>query len=289
MVTSGLLWQRFERLYRGEQISEAPAPRAAKKRERKLPSAGKLPRFLSSQVAVVVVKEFRDLTRNGFAFLTLVIPPIMVMFFTMQFGPRSMLKEHALSREMFFPGMMAYLILILLSPAYNAFAYEGKGIQSYFMAPVRFQDVLLGKNLFLVGMVVFELILTLGLLTWRVGWPGTPMFTATIMAGSFAVAGQLTIANWSSLSFPKKMEIGKMKGQRNSGVAVWTAFGVQIVLGGICGLILMAGKWFGNIWIPVVAFAGLTVAAVGGYVASLPAMNRLAERKKELLIETLCR
>jgi len=109
------------------------------------------------------------------------------------------------------------------------------------------------------------------------------------MAGSFAVAGQLTIANWSSLSFPKKMEIGKMKGQRNSGVAVWTAFGVQIVLGGICGLILMAGRWFGNIWIPVVAFAGLTVAALGGYVASLPAMNRLAERKKELLIETLCR
>jgi len=248
-----------------------------------------LPRFLSSQAAVVVVKEFRYLTRNGFAFLTLVIPPIMVMFFTMQFGPRSVLKEHALSREAFFPGMMAYLILILLSPAYNAFAYEGKGIQSYFMAPVRFQDVLVGKNLFLVGMVVFELVLTLGLLTWRVGWPGTPMFTTTIMAGSFAVAGQLTIANWSSLSFPKKMEIGKMKGQRNSGVAVWTAFGVQIVLGGICGLILMAGRWFGNIWIPVVAFAGLTVAALGGYVASLPAMNRLAERKKELLIETLCR
>ena len=71
-----------------------------------------------------------------------------------------------------------------------------------------------------------------------------------------------------------------MKGQRNSGVAVWTAFGVQIVLGAICGLILMVGKWFGNIWIPVVAFAGLTVAAVGGYVASLPDMNRLAARQQ---------
>jgi ABC-2 type transport system permease protein len=289
VVTSGLLWQRFEAQYRGEQTSEAPAPRAAKRRETKLASAGELPRFLSPQVAVVAVKEFRYLTRNGFAFLTLVIPPIMVLFFSMQFGPGSMLKEHALKPDLFFPGMMAYLILILLSPAYNAFAYEGKGIQAYFMAPVRFQDVLLGKNLFLVGLVVFELILALGLLTWRVGWPGTPMFAATIMAGSFAVAGQLTIANWSSLSFPKKMEIGKMKGQRNSAVSVWTAFGVQIVLGGICGLILMVGKWFGNIWIPVVAFAGLTGAAVGGYVASLPAMNRLAEAKKELLIDTLCR
>jgi hypothetical protein len=101
--------------------------------------------------------------------------------------------------------------------------------------------------------------------------------------------GQLTIANWSSLSFPKKMEIGKMKGQRNSGVAVWTAFGVQIVLGGICALILLAGQWTGNPWLPTTAFAALTAAAGGGYVASLEAMNGLAETKKELLIETLGR
>lgn len=37
------------------------------------------------------------------------------------------------------------------------------------------------------------------------------------------------------------------------------------------------------------AFTGLTAAAVGGYVASLGALSRLAENKKELLIETLCR
>src|SRR3974390_1288624 len=167
VVTSGLFWQRFEVLYRGEETSEAPAPKAVKKREKRQASTGELPRFISPQVVSVAVKEFRYLTRNGFAFLTLVIPPIMVMFFTMQFGPKSMLKEHALKPELFFPGMMAYLILILISPAYNAFAYEGKGIQAYFMAPVRFQDVLLGKNLFLVGLVVFELVLALALLTWR--------------------------------------------------------------------------------------------------------------------------
>jgi len=80
-----------------------------------------------------------------------------------------------------------------------------------------------------------------------------------------------------------------MKGQRNSGIAVWTAFGAQIVLGGIGIAILLAGKWLGNAWTPAIAFATLTAAAAGGYVASLEAMNRLAEEKKELLIETLCR
>jgi hypothetical protein len=119
------------------------------------------------------------------------------------------------------------------------------------------------KNLFLVGIVGFELALCLALLTWRVGRPGTPMFVATVMAGAFAVVGQLAIANWSSLSFPKKMEIGKMKEQRNSGVSVRTRFGVQIVLGGICALVLFAGRWTGEPWLPSMAFAALTAAALG--------------------------
>ena len=289
VVTSTLLWRRFAAQYAGEEISESAAPAVIARRQKKWAVATERPGWISPPVAAMVMKEFRYLTRNGFAFLTLLLPPIMVVFFSFQFGPGSVLKQHSLKPSLFFPGMMAYLILILLSPAYNSFAYEGRGIQTYFMAPVRFRDVLLGKNLFLMGLVGFELAVSLALLTWRVGWPGTSMFVATVMAGAFAVLGQLAIANWSSLSFPKKMEIGKMKGQRNSGVAVWTAFGAQIVLGGVCTLVLFAGRWTGNPWLPSITFAALSAAALGGYSASLNAMNGLAEQKKELLIETLTR
>jgi len=297
-VTSGFLWRRFAAQYRGEDLGESAAPAPTKKNNAIAVSAEKakaqssngefLP-MLPATVAAVVLKEFRYLTRNGMAFFTLLLPPIMVVFFTMQFGKGSALREHSLNPEMFFPAIMAYLILILITPAYNAFAFEGKGIQTYFMAPLRFQDVLLGKNLFLAALIAFELSLSLALLVWRVGWPSTAMFAATIGAGTFAVTGQLTIANWSSLSFPKKMEIGKMKGQRNSGVAVWTAFGVQIVVAAVCAGIILVGRLLGNPWIPAMAFTGLTAAAAGGYVASLGALSRLAEKKKELLIETLCR
>ena len=289
LLSSVLLWLRFSAQYSGEMISENAAPVVLKRRARKQVADVERPGPLSPQVMAVVVKEFRYMMRNGFAFLQLLLPPIMVVFFTYQFGPGSVLKEHSLKPAVFFPGVLGYVILLLLTPAYNSFAFEGKGIQTYFMAPVRFQDVLLGKNLFLAGMVGFEFALSLGLLIWRLGWPGAPMFLATVMAAIFAVFGQFAIANWSSLSFPKKMEIGKMKGQRNSGVAVWTAFGVQIVLMSVCAVILLAGKWTGNAWLPAVAFASLTAAALAGYAASLKAVNGLAETKKEILIETLTR
>jgi ABC-2 type transport system permease protein len=289
-ATSGLLWLRYRAQYLGEELSESGAPARAKRGNHRQATTTTLPGFLSPPVAGVMRKEFHYLTRNGFSFITLLLPPVMVVFFSMQFaGNNSMVKEHGLPPQAFFPAAMAYLILILLSPAYNSFAFEGRGIQSYFMAPVRMRDILVGKNLFLVCVVGMELTVSLGVLIWRIGFPGFPLLLSTVAAAAFAVMGQLTIANWSALSFPKKMEIGKMKGQRNSGVAVWTAFGVQILIGGIATVVMLAGGWFGKPWLPVAVFAGLTAAALGGYLASLDPLSILAERKKELLIETLCR
>jgi hypothetical protein len=190
---------------------------------------------------------------------------------------------------MFFPGMMAYLILILMAPAYNCFAYEGRGMQTYFTAPLRFRDVFLGKNLMLVFVLAVEIGLSLAMLAWRVGLPSPHMLVATIAAVVFTVVGQLTIANWSSLSFPRKLEFGQMRGQRQSGMAVLIAFGAQIVLGSISAVILFTGRWMGSRWLPAEAFAVLAAAAVGGYFASLDAVTQLAEKKKETLIEALCR
>lgn len=289
-VTSGLLWRRYQAQYLGEELSESAAPSAVRRKARRQTASSGQPGFLPPPVAGVMRKEFHYMTRNGFSFITLIVPPVMVMFFSMQFaGNNSQIKEHGLSPQTFFPAVMAYLILILLSPAYNSFAFEGHGIQSYFMAPVRMRDILVGKNLFLGCVVAVELTISLGVLVWRIGFPGLPLFLSTVAAAAFAVMAQLTIANWSAVSFPKKMEIGKMKGQRNSGVAVWTAFGAQILIGGIATVVLLVGRWFGNAWLPLALFAGLTAAALGGYVASLDPLSQLAERKKELLIETLCR
>src|SRR2546429_6774777 len=51
-----------------------------------------------------------------------------------------------ISPEMLFPGIMAYLVLILMGPAYNCFAFEGRGIQTYFMAPLHFRDIFLDRK-----------------------------------------------------------------------------------------------------------------------------------------------
>jgi hypothetical protein len=246
--------------------------------------------LLSPQVAAVVRKEIRYLLRNGFAALLLLVPPILVFALISQAMLfRLSQAKSGISPESFFPGLVAYIILILMAPAYNSFAYENTGIQTYFTAPLQFRDVFLGKNFVQVSLIVTELTLCIVAFYYRVGLPSAPIFTATLAAIVFTVVGQLSIANWSSLSFPRKLAFGQVHGQRQSGMAVLVAFGAQILLFGISSLILGMGRWTGDRWLPAKAFALLAAAAVGGYVASLDALTSYAEKKKEKLIEALCR
>jgi len=288
-----LLWLRFASQYRGEEFSEAPAP------ERSIPHSVPISRgaaasdplnLLSPPVAEIVRKELHYLLRNSFSFFLLLIPPLFMFLITLQVGTlhqRKVTEEFA--DPMFFPAFMGYLVLMLMAPAYNSFAYEGRGIQSYFVAPIRFRHVFLGKNLLLSMVLFLEVALAIFVFAFRAGLPPAPYFAASLAAAVFAVAGQLPIANWSSLSFPRKLNFGQMRSQRQSGMAVLTLFAVQIVMGGIGSLILLSGRWTHNPWLPAEVFAGLAAAALAGYFASLDALSEFAEKRKEALLEALCR
>jgi hypothetical protein len=290
-IFSALLWRRFAAQYRGEELSEAAAPVPAAVRPHKSRNtAVDALAFLPPAVAAVLLKDFRYLRRNGFLLMSLLVPPFLVFLFSSQFaGRHPWATRTGVSPNLFFPGIMGYLLLMLMMPAYNCFAYEGRGVQTYFTAPMRFRDVFVGKNLVHATILVFELSLSVILLTWRIGMPSFSVFVATLVGVVFAAAGQFAIANYASLSFPRRLEFGSMRGQRGSGVAIWLGFGSQILLGAVCSLVLFMGRWFNNPWLPAEAFAGLAAASFAGYFASLDALSELAEKKKETLIETLCR
>jgi len=284
-----LLWLRFAAQHRGEELSETPAAQRTVRATSRQETTHDALRLLSPQVAAVIRKEVRYLLRNGFAALLLFLPPVLVFALISQYSLLHFMGARGVSPELFFPGLVAYIVLILMAPAYNSFAYENAGVQIYFTAPLHFRSVFLGKNFVQVCLIVTELTLCIAAFCYRVGRPSAPIFLATVTAVVFTVIGQLSIANWSSLSFPRKLAFGQIHGQRQSGMAVLIAFAAQILLFGISSLVLGLGRWTDDRWLPAKAFALLAAAAVGGYVASLDALTSYAEKKKEKLIEALCR
>jgi hypothetical protein len=80
-----------------------------------------------------------------------------------------------------------------------------------------------------------------------------------------------------------------MQGQRNSGMSVLIVLGVQLTLGAVSALIFLSGRWLDNPWLPAEVFGVLAAAALAGYFASLDVFSELAEKKKETLLDALCR
>jgi len=288
---SAFLWRRNAKLFAGEDLGESAAPTAVATRAVAREShRNELFAFLPVQVLAVFGKELAYLRRSSFLFFSLFIPPVMVFYFSFLFSSiHSHSFKNGIPPDFFFPGMMAYLVLMLMAPSYNSFAYEGRGIQTYFTSPVKFSDILFAKNLVTLLILFSEIAVCAALIGWRSKFPSPPIFLATIAAVVFSVIGQLTIANWSSLSFARKIDFGKMQGQRNSGMSALILFAVQLTFGGISGVILFSGRWTGNPWLPTEVFSVLAAVSVAGYFAALKSFTAFAEAKKEILIDALYR
>ena len=79
------------------------------------------------------------------------------------------------------------------------------------------------------------------------------------------------------------------RGQRQSGMAALVSLGTQLLLAGICAPVLFLSRWTGNPWLPAEVFAFLAAATILGYTSTLDPLARLAEQKKETLIDALSR
>src|SRR5260370_39667107 len=154
------LWMRYAQLYSGEELSEGVVPaRKAKRAALSAEDSRETVTFLPPQVRAVFRKELLYLKRNTFLFFGLIFPPMMLLFFSVQFaGPHPTAFKKGVPPDLFFPGIMAYLVLILIAPSYNCCAYEGTGSQTYFTAPARFREILLSTNLTTVSIILCELV-----------------------------------------------------------------------------------------------------------------------------------
>ncbi len=286
-----MLHRRLRAQYRGEDLGESPAPavRTAVSSLSPASSASFTASVLPGPVAAVVEKEFRYLLRNSMSALTLVLPLILIVFFSISWTvPRQRPGLMARSPELAFPGAVAYMFFILAPFLHNSFAFDGRGVQLFFMAPVRFRDVLLGKNLMFGAILAVETVAVGALARFLFRPPGVRLVLATLGGLLFATLVHLIAGNWFSLVFPRRFEFGQFR-RRASGTSVLAGFLLQFALLGVVAAVYLLVRWSGRPWLLPVVFLVLSGAALPAYFASLERFTRLASAKREVLIEQLCK
>ncbi len=280
-----LLHFRLRAEYRGENLSEGERNRISRGELQALRLGWDLP-GMSGPVAAVFEKEIRYLSRSGPMMFTLVVPLFMLLVFRGS-GQEQSLFSH--TPELTFPLGAAYSLLLLTNLSYNNFGADGSGMQFFFASPVRFRQIMAGKNLAHAAIFTLEVILV---------WLGTSLLyrppslqatLATFAAILFALPIDLAAGNLFSIYSPTRIEAGVFGRQRASLTTVLASFGVRAVLFGGAALMLWLPRRYGISSLVAPAFLLPAVLACLAYAAALNHVDRIALDHRETMISQLGR
>jgi ABC-2 type transport system permease protein len=306
LYAAAFLWLFRVRLtaqFRGENLSEtsaassAPVGAARPAPLQTAPSPATVkPAGLSVQIpgvsratSAVFEKELRYAFRSGPMLLNLFLPVLLVVIFGFTFRQQG--KGDFLHRvpQMIFPIAIAYTFLIQMNWVFNAFAFEGAGIQFLLLAPVRFRDVLLGKNLFLGGVSLLDAVLIWAVVSWIFAPPPLIVVAATFAALLYASLANFAIGNILSVCYPRRLEFGVFRQKRQAGVTLAVAFAAQVVLIGLGAMVFALTTFVGRPALAVFIFLALAGATGIGYRVSLGRIDGVAMNHRETLTAELCR
>jgi ABC-2 type transport system permease protein len=246
--------------------------------------------LLGDPLGALVEKEVRFLTRSprfrlvflmGFTFGLLIWLP---MALGRQEASQSFLGNNYLT-------VVSVYSLVLLSEAcfWNFFGFDRSAAQIYFLAPIPFDRVMIGKNL----SALFFIALEIGMITLVCALLGMPLQPRTL-AESFGVAAVITIfllaaGNQLSLRQPRAMNPAASFRSGASGRAQAILFVIWPIAFVPVGLAYLARYAFAS----EAAFFGILAvdAAIGAivYKLSLDSAVATAEQLKEQIITALSR
>jgi ABC-2 type transport system permease protein len=240
--------------------------------------------LLSAPVGAVLEKELRYFSRSGPMLFTMVMPLVVVVLL---WGTRKGFLGH--QSIFFFPIGAAYCLLVMTNIVYNSFGSDGGGIQCYFMSPVSFRAVVLGKNLAQLTVLAAE-ILVLWLGVTLIYQPPTATFLLVTLAWYlFAAPLNFAVGNILSIYAPKKIDYAVFGRQRASESTIFASLGVQLAAMGIGAGAMFIGYHYSDYWISILMLSLLAIPAITGYAVLLGRLDRMVMGRREVLTTELCR
>lgn len=280
-----IMGRRVRAQYRGENLSEAPAP-SERGVTAQVKPGWNLP-FLPPAVGAVLEKELRYLGRSGPMMLTLITPVIMLAVFGL--GPARNGAFLQRSPDLSYPMGAGYALILLTNLIYNNFGADGGGIQFYLASPAPLRSVILGKNLAHSTILLGELAL-LWISVSLMFHPPTFLITITTLAAVlFAMPVNLAIGDLLSIYSPKRVDFGTFGRQRASQITVLLSLAVQVVVIGCSAVVFVGSRAAQKPLVAVPIFLLLAAAALGFYLWALRQTERLALDRREILTAELCR
>jgi hypothetical protein len=235
----------------------------------------------------VAAKELHYLLRSTVGKFNIVIMPVFVMVMAMVIardltGPVLGLDPSSLV----FVGAMVYASMFSNNPLYNAYAWDGTGVRSYFINPIAPDRVILGKN---VGVWLYNVILAFECaVSYSIvaGVPSPAILVGGFIAFAAALLSSTVAGNFVSPAVPVARDISKITNSPSQ-TGVLASFGMLLVNVVLIGGLLAISALLGAAWLVPVLLGLLLIVEITAYPVFLRPAARLLEQRREALVEAV--
>jgi len=235
----------------------------------------------------VAARDLLYLLRSTVGKFNIVIVPFFVVMMGLLVAPNMTGRVLGVDRpSLVFIGIMIYASMFSNNFFYNAYAWEGPGIRSYFVSPVTARQVVFGKNL---GLWLYNVILVVEcVVSYAVifGLPRPSVAISGLLACAAALLVSTIAGNFISPVLPVARDISKI-GSSPSQTGILVSFGIllanMIVIGGLVVIAALAAVP----WLQPSLMLLLVLLMIVAYRISLAPAARLLESRRESLMEAV--
>ena len=283
--------QRMRTEYRGENLSDpANVVRAAKVPKHEVAHTAPGAVFVAASARpadvtrVVAAKELLYLRRNTGLFYGLIMPLLMVLIFAGRWSTKW--SAHGSTVVM---AALAYGLIGVFPMAFNTFGLDGAGAQTYFFAPVRLREVLMGKNVLCAGLAIAETLAILVVLSYTGKMPSLVVILSGLLWMVTTLLVELTVGNYMSIRSPKRIDPGRTAQKQARPASAFLSMGIVLASGLVGGLVTYLAGIEHVDWIGPIVFAGTAVAAAWVYLLNLNKLDAYGWMHRDALFEELQR
>jgi ABC-2 type transport system permease protein len=235
-------------------------------------------------VRAVAAKELLYLRRNTGLFYGLIMPLLMVMIFAGRWTVRA--GSHG---PLILLAALTYGLLGVFTTSFNSFGLDGTGAQTYFFAPVRMREVVLGKNVLCAGVALVETVAILAVLTYEGSAPSALLVVAALLWVVMALLLQLTVGNYMSLRSPKRIESGRTAQKQARPASAFLSMGILLGTGLVGAAVIFLAGLGKAMWAVPLVFAATAAGAGWVYLENLNKLDAYAWVHRDALFEELQR
>jgi len=282
----------FDRHFLGDRSAARPRRRrsdagAADDRAGLLSFDSRALRFLPDGIRAVAAKDFRYLLRSVAGKFNLLMLPLIVILAAVVVSDSVQQPRLGIDPErILLFGLLIYCTLFSNNFLNNAYAWEGVGVQNYFMLPASPRQVIAGKNLavWLYNAILFVICMVVWGLLVRVPDIGT-LVEAGLVYG-ISVLAFTTIGNVVSIYFPVWRNIASVTNTPSQIAIVFSLVAVAAIAA-LVALFLLLPSLLGLNYLLPLSLALLLALQIGLYWLVLQFAAGLLHERRQKLTETL--